>query len=42
MNETAQLLGTLTAIPLALFLTALFFGGLGMGYQAVKRVVRGK
>ena len=36
MNETAQLLGTLTAIPLVLFLAALIVGGLVIGYKKVK------
>lgn len=42
MIEIAQLAGTLTSIPLALFLVALFFSLPIVGYQVLKRRVLGR
>ena len=37
---TAQLLGILTTIPIALFLTVLIIGGLVIFYQALRSLIK--
>lgn len=37
---TAQLLGTLTAVPIALFLTALVVGSIVLLYKKVAKLVK--